>query len=169
MQLMATLFDRLTADAAFGTVDTGRDASHAPGSAACARVPAQLKPSKRLSVHAPAAAVTDSLLIKEDPRLKAHSRSPSAIARRRQMRRKRMRERALLAGAAGVDAGTSQPELPRSKRIKQAELVAFARGVRAANAAARERRGAKRITKKQSKARVRAAQRSARRRKASGF
>ena len=170
---MATLFDRLTADAAFGTVDAGCDASRTPGTAACARVHAQPKPSKRLPVHVPAAAVTDSLPISDPiigtPGLKTHSRSPSAIARRRQMRRKKLRERALLTAAAGLTPHALQPEGSRCKRIKRAEQVAFARGIRAATAAMRERRGAKRITKKQSKARVQAAQRSARRRKASGF
>ena len=170
---MATLFDRLTADAAFGAVDAGRDAGCTSGTAARARVYAQPKLSKCLPMHVPATVVTDSLPISDPitgaPRLKTHSRSPSAIARRRQMRRKKLRERALLTAAAGILPHALQPEGSRCKRVERAERIAFARGIRAANAAMRERRGAKRISKKQSKARVRAAQRSARRRKASSF
>lgn len=81
------------------------------------------------------------------------------------MRREKRKERALLFAAA-ADVVVQEP---RGARIARAEKIAFARGMQAAKAAARERRGAKRITKKASKARVCAAQRSARRRKASGI
>jgi hypothetical protein len=101
-----------------------------------------------------------------------HSRSPTAIVRRRQLKREKRKAQALLAAAADVVPTAQQSsglEEPRGARLQRAEKVAFARGVAAARAVMRERRGAKRIAKKQSKATVRAALRSARRRKAAGL
>jgi hypothetical protein len=117
----------------------------------------------------------------DHPELPSHSRSPFAKKRRRQLRREKRREQALLSAASEesrrseqvVAAVSKRPEPAvhgtASNRLERAKRVAFARGVRAAKAVAKERRGAKRLAKKQSKATVQAAQRSARRRKASGL
>jgi len=95
--------------------------------------------------------------------IKKHSRSITA----KKARKRRRKERAQLRAAHGVDGEPSGGEGWQSNKRKDRELaVAFARGVAAERAAAKERRGAKRINKKAKQSQKKAGARLARRRRA---
>ena len=99
--------------------------------------------------------------------LPCHSHSPAAKARRRKIRKQKQQQRALVMAAADV------AELPpegaghsHGQRLLRAERVAFARGVAAEKLAAKQRRGAKRMKKKDVQRRSKAMARIARRQRA---
>lgn len=99
--------------------------------------------------------------------LPCHSHSPAAKARRRKIRKEKQQQRALVVAAADV------AELPpegaghsHGQRLLRAERVAFARGVAAEKLSAKQRRGAKRIKKKDVQRRSKAMARIARRQRA---
>ena len=96
------------------------------------------------------------------PSLPKHTRSPIAKARRQQIKRQKAKARTPL--ATPIDAAPRQPV--RRDRLARALACAFARGVAAERANAKERRFAARTTKKASKTHRRAMMRAARRRKA---
>jgi hypothetical protein len=96
------------------------------------------------------------------PSLPKHTRSPIAKARRQQIKRQKAKARKPL--ATPTDAAPRQPV--RRDRLARALACAFARGVAAERANAKERRFAARTTKKASKTHRRAMMRAARRRKA---
>ena len=92
----------------------------------------------------------------------------TAVTRRKQLKKDRRKNAALLQAAASVTPLTDLREGVHSSRVKRVLAAEFARGAAAERAAAKERRGAKRIEKKQSGKRGKAAKRAARRRRAAG-
>ena len=94
-----------------------------------------------------------------------HSRSTTAIKKRRRKRVEQVQVRKLTAPAHDPTTAT----VARSERIRRAEAIAFRRGVQGERAAAKQRRLAKKHAKAQLKASAQAVQRAARRRRASGL